>query len=32
MASGPNVSIEFVVDGLMTVVWPGLLKRLGDAA
>lgn len=28
----PEVSIEFVVDGFMTVVWPGLLKRLTDAA
>jgi AcrR family transcriptional regulator len=30
--ANPDVSIEFVVEGLITVVWPGLRKRLSDAA
>ena len=27
----PDISLETVVEGLMTVIWPGLRNRLGDA-
>jgi AcrR family transcriptional regulator len=30
--SNPDVTIEFVVEGLITVVWPGLQERLNEAA
>ena len=30
--ANPNVTIEFVVEGLISVVWPGLQKRLREAA
>jgi hypothetical protein len=28
----PDISLETVIDGVMTVIWPGLQKRLTDAA
>jgi hypothetical protein len=30
--ANPDVTIEFVVEGLITVVWPELQKRLSEAA
>jgi hypothetical protein len=27
----PDISLETVVEGVMTVIWPGRQNRLGDA-